>query len=350
MRALLLLAVTLSLAFSAPAQSPKKFVLIGGKATPAARNFLPLLGGQMRATPTFAGSEIWLYPTGWPEDPKALEGTAALLLYAEKLDESEVPAAALQTITSMQEQGTGVVALRASFPGARPFQSVYAEARGELKSATAGHALMRGIAPFVYAGSLNALSGGEPAVPILKDASEHCFAWAAEDRAGLLFQFTGGARAEELEAPSIRKLVLNALAWGAGLEVPAHGVETTDPVIGAAVVTKPAENEVIPQEWGSLSWYTSAKLKNTRTLTSGLAVLKPGQTNPRHFHPNCDEVLHVLQGKIRHSMNDKTAEMSAGDTVSIPSGVVHNAANIGAEDAILAISFSSAYRVVIGEK
>ena len=41
--------------------------------------------------------------------------------------------------------------------------------------------------------------------------------------------------------------------------------------------------------------------------------------------------------------------MSEGDTVSIPAGVRHNARNIGTEDAVLAISFSSAYREAIGE-
>ena len=40
--------------------------------------------------------------------------------------------------------------------------------------------------------------------------------------------------------------------------------------------------------------------------------------------------------------------MRAGDVVSIPTGVVHNARNIGTEDAILAISFSSADRLAVG--
>jgi quercetin dioxygenase-like cupin family protein len=84
-------------------------------------------------------------------------------------------------------------------------------------------------------------------------------------------------------------------------------------------------------------------------MTVGQAVIKPGQENPRHFHPNCDEVLHVFKGDILHTMNDRTVEMHAGDTVSIPAGVMHNAKNIGNEEAKLAISFSSADRQVVGE-
>jgi mannose-6-phosphate isomerase-like protein (cupin superfamily) len=81
----------------------------------------------------------------------------------------------------------------------------------------------------------------------------------------------------------------------------------------------------------------------------GEAVIKPGQENPRHFHLNCDEVLHVLKGHILHTMGDKSVEMNEGDTVSIPAGVHHNAKNIGTENAVLAISFSSADRQAVGE-
>ena len=47
-------------------------------------------------------------------------------------------------------------------------------------------------------------------------------------------------------------------------------------------------------------------------------------------------------------MNEVTVEMNAGDTVSIPQGVLHNATNIGTVDAVLGISFSSAYREAVG--
>jgi quercetin dioxygenase-like cupin family protein len=113
-------------------------------------------------------------------------------------------------------------------------------------------------------------------------------------------------------------------------------------------VVKKADNKVTEMPWGQLRWFTSAELKNSRTMTTGMAIIKPGQSNPRHFHPNCDEILHVVSGKISHTMNEVTVEMNAGDTVSIPQGVLHNATNIGAEDAVLAISFSSAYREAVG--
>jgi quercetin dioxygenase-like cupin family protein len=48
-------------------------------------------------------------------------------------------------------------------------------------------------------------------------------------------------------------------------------------------------------------------------------------------------------------MGDKSVEMRAGDTVNIPAGIRHSAKNIGTEHAVLAISYSSADRQVIGE-
>jgi len=79
-------------------------------------------------------------------------------------------------------------------------------------------------------------------------------------------------------------------------------------------------------------------------------LLFPGQSNPRHFHPNCTEILVVSQGSILHTdAAGGRTEMSAGDTVTIPPNVWHQATNIGAEDAILTIVFTSAERETVGE-
>jgi quercetin dioxygenase-like cupin family protein len=84
-------------------------------------------------------------------------------------------------------------------------------------------------------------------------------------------------------------------------------------------------------------------------MTVGQATVGPDKANPPHWHPNTDEILHVLQGRIMHRVGDRVYEMKAGDTVVIPEGVVHNARNIGEEDAILFVSFNSADRFTIGE-
>ncbi len=120
-------------------------------------------------------------------------------------------------------------------------------------------------------------------------------------------------------------------------------------LVKEAIVIPANKAQVLPQPWGQLTWYVSRELKNSDTMTIGQAIINVGQENPRHYHPNCDEVLHVVKGHILHSMGESTLEMQEGDTISIPAGVHHNAKNLGNEPAVLAISFSSADRIAVGE-
>jgi quercetin dioxygenase-like cupin family protein len=115
-------------------------------------------------------------------------------------------------------------------------------------------------------------------------------------------------------------------------------------------LSRTADHTVEETDWGRLVWMVSGKLGNSTTMTVGRCYIDPGRENPRHYHPNCDEVLHVLQGTIEHSLDDRTVVMAAGDTISIPQGVLHNARNVGDQQAIFVISFSSADRQAVGEE
>lgn len=100
----------------------------------------------------------------------------------------------------------------------------------------------------------------------------------------------------------------------------------------------------IRQAWGTLTWFVSREIGNSTTQTFGRAVILAGQTNPRHRHPNCDEILHLLSGRIRHTLGDQDILMEPGDTISIPAGVWHNATALGDTPAEMVICFSSADR------
>ena len=77
-------------------------------------------------------------------------------------------------------------------------------------------------------------------------------------------------------------------------------------------------------DWGRLTWFASGAQKNSTEMTVGRCVLKPGMGNPRHLHPNCTEILVVIQGRIRHTGAGNTqVEMNVGDTVTIPPNVWH---------------------------
>jgi uncharacterized cupin superfamily protein len=47
-------------------------------------------------------------------------------------------------------------------------------------------------------------------------------------------------------------------------------------------------------------------------------TIKAGQANPRHRHPNCDEILHLISGRLEHTLGDERMILELGDSISIP--------------------------------
>ena len=101
--------------------------------------------------------------------------------------------------------------------------------------------------------------------------------------------------------------------------------------------------------WGSITWLASRDLGNSQTMTFGRVLIRAGDANPRHRHPNCDEILHLTAGRLEHSLGEQSFIMEAGDTISIPTGVLHNARALGEADAEMIICFSSPERATEGE-
>ena len=119
--------------------------------------------------------------------------------------------------------------------------------------------------------------------------------------------------------------------------------------MNAIILTPAGATQTQSFDWGELTWFASKALGNQEDITVGRCVVKPGCENPLHHHPNCSEVLVVAQGTIEHTAADgKVAVLRAGDVASIPPNVWHHARNIGADDAIVWISFSSATRETVG--
>lgn len=104
------------------------------------------------------------------------------------------------------------------------------------------------------------------------------------------------------------------------------------------------QGEVLEFDWGQIVWLVSGAQGNSEVMTFGRVTIKVGYANPRHFHPNCDEILHLLSGQIEHSLDEKKFVMNPGDTISIPTGARHNARTLSETDAVMLICFSSAER------
>lgn len=100
----------------------------------------------------------------------------------------------------------------------------------------------------------------------------------------------------------------------------------------------------IDEDWGSLTWMAGNMVGNTRGITLGRVVIRKGRSNPRHSHPNCEEVLHLLRGRLEHTVGDEKLLLEAGDTLVVAEGLAHNARNIGDEDADMIVAYSSADR------
>lgn len=395
--------------------APKTIVLIGGAKShsPAQHdhpNGIGVLKTILESSPDIAalGLRVDAYPDGWPADEAAFANAATVVWYFDGLQKHPlVDADRRARFQRLIDQGVGLVTLHQAstlLPDdtAIPLPDWLGGARYGMFDRTtetvgfqpADHPISRGVGSFTLHDEFYPtirFASDQRVVPILRGTFhveiekgkpiptriEHkTAAWAFErPNGGRGFAFTGLHYLVSLDHPQFRRLLLNAIAWTAGFDVPATGVRSDVPdaartvaaSVGAkpmepraprapqtavfqSIVTRAADHQVLEQPWGVLTWYVSRELKNSDTMTVGRAVVRPGQQNPRHYHPNCDEVLLVLQGHILHTMNAVTVEMRAGDVVSIPTGVMHNARNMGTEDAILMVSFSSADRLSVGYK
>jgi quercetin dioxygenase-like cupin family protein/type 1 glutamine amidotransferase len=387
-------------------------VVIGGMKTglPDAEHDWPdgalKLERLIKASPEFTKlrANVKVFPVGFPKDLTEIGDASVVVLYlgtqrsaAGSMNPVQEPQVR-KALDALMERRVGLVALHQSFTvpeqnrdapfkdwlgGVRIAMADYTVETAPVAIATASHPIASGMTAF------EALDEFYPTIelgdakaakvtPILsarihvqhrktqavweEPAANRVVAWAYErPNGGRAFAYSGGHYLAAFDHPQVRTMVLNAILWAARGDVPQAGVSANVPALprpgqvqqqhahAHRVVMPAAEVEVQPQPWGKLRWFASRPLGNSTTMTVGQATIEPGKENPPHWHPNCDEVLHVVRGHIMHRVGDKEYEMRAGDTVVIPEGTVHNARNIGKEDAVLIVSFNSADRVAIGE-
>lgn len=94
-------------------------------------------------------------------------------------------------------------------------------------------------------------------------------------------------------------------------------------------------------EWGRLSWLVGAEQTPGAEQTLGVVTIDPGKRNPLHLHPNCEELLYVLEGEADHRLGDEMIPLTAGDVIVIPRGVPHWAQATGDGPLVAVISFSA---------
>ena len=106
------------------------------------------------------------------------------------------------------------------------------------------------------------------------------------------------------------------------------------------------EGTRVEMPWGYLRFFTGRGAHPSET-TMGLCIINPGQANPLHYHPNCEETIYVIKGRCEHLYGQHTVILEPGQTILIPRNVVHQARALGDEPLELMIVFSSGEREAI---
>ncbi len=100
-------------------------------------------------------------------------------------------------------------------------------------------------------------------------------------------------------------------------------------------------------EWGSIQWLCSGAVRPGALLTVGYVQIKPGMANPRHYHPNTEELLFLIEGELDHAVGDEVVHLTAGTTVHIPVGIEHQGVNRGSSVARMVVSYPTADRETV---
>jgi quercetin dioxygenase-like cupin family protein len=117
-----------------------------------------------------------------------------------------------------------------------------------------------------------------------------------------------------------------------------------------ATVPTVRDGETAPGEdfpWGGIRWLCNRALDADAEMTFGLVFIRPGEKNPLHYHPNCEEVLYVISGRCDHWLGDEWHAMRPGATLRIPRNAPHCARNTGWEPVRMVIAYSSPERETI---
>jgi quercetin dioxygenase-like cupin family protein len=101
------------------------------------------------------------------------------------------------------------------------------------------------------------------------------------------------------------------------------------------------DSESIDLGWGRITWLVGTELMPGAEQTLGLVTIHPGQRNPLHSHPNCEELLYVISGSCEHRLGGETTELLPGSVIRIPRNIPHWARCTSIEPLVAVIAFSS---------
>lgn len=231
------------------AAAPKSVLLVAGKPSHGQGEHEFHAGIDLLAK-ALNGSGLNLRATvrydTWPKSGQ-LAGIDSLVVYCDG-DGKHVVLGNEAELLALSNRGTGIVFLHYAVDGQpgllnetlmKVIGGYYEEGQSQnplwtMKDPTIiEHAITRGVKPFELKDEWYYNLKFGDVVPLLKalppeEDRAHILAWTYGKNA---FGFTGGHFHGSWGQADFRKLVLNAIVWSAGLEVPADGVESAAPVV-----------------------------------------------------------------------------------------------------------------------
>lgn len=99
--------------------------------------------------------------------------------------------------------------------------------------------------------------------------------------------------------------------------------------------------------WGRIQWMISGGLIPNANITFGYVEIEPGRKNPRHYHPNSDEVLFLLEGELDHSIGDELFHLTPGMALFIPQNAEHDARSTGEQTARMVVAYPTGDRQAV---
>jgi type 1 glutamine amidotransferase len=292
---------------------PRKIVLIAGAVGshgPGEHEYLKamrLFQHSLTSSPNLGPVNVEVHADGWPEDPATLDDADAIVFYSDGADHEGVvapflTAERLALLETQVARGCGIAALHYStilprreagrwlrwfggyfdFETGPPPKHWHSRIRFATSApwlATPQHPISNGVRPFEvreeYYYNLRLADAGSGFVPIWEtpipgEARPQTVAWAIQrEDGGRGFGTSCGHSYANLLVPDFRKLHLNAIAWIAGIAVPAGGVEST----------LPAEADWLPA--GKPATWDDAWAKQDPTQAVR-ALLLTGDDHPAH--------------------------------------------------------------------
>lgn len=252
------------------AKQSKKIVLIAGKKShnPGEHEYLKsvrLLKVMLDQASNVNGMSTEVHADGWPADPATLDDADVIFMYADGSDFGMANDPLFvgdhwRVLEKQMKRGCGLVLMHYSTfapqshsqaflewvggyfdyesgkPGASGKEAWYSAITTETALVKpAVHPVARGLIPFTlheeFYYKIHFQEKDTRLKPVLtarlSGVNEQTVAWAVERKnGGRGFGFTGGHFYANWEVPTYRKLLLNAIVWAAGGQIPAEGIES----------------------------------------------------------------------------------------------------------------------------